>query len=312
MKQWVKKVFLGVTIGLAISFAVLAAGFVYLGRLPAPKRVNALVLGITGEESAGGDLTDTIIFVSADRQAGKVVTVSLPRDVWIAPIRARINTAYHYGGMDLAKSTVVEVLGQPIDYAVLIDSALFVDLIDVLGGVEVDVERGFDDYRYPIPGKENDLCDGDPEFKCRYEHLHFEAGDQEMSGEQALKYIRSRHAEGEEGTDFARNRRQQRLLLAIKEKILSFQILFSPRKILQLFKAVMVNVKTDVPQERYAELLRMALKFRLKDFKTHGLDEELFISPPASIERYDNQWVLVPKAGDWSEIQDYVARLLEE
>jgi len=99
-------------------------------------------------------------------------------------------------------------------------------MVDLLDGVEVDVENTFDDYRYPINGKENDLCDGDPEYDCRYEDIHFDQGLQLMSGETSLKYVRSRNAEGDEGTDFARSQRQQRLLLSFKEKNIYSKIYF--------------------------------------------------------------------------------------
>ncbi len=287
-------------------------------------RVNLLLLGISNEEKAGAELTDTIIFISIDPQTGNALILSLPRDIWLASMRAKLNTAYYYGnqkqpdgGLILAKASVSEILGQPVDYGLVIDFAGFEKVVDLLGGVTVNVERSFDDYRYPIPGKENDDCDGDPEYHCRYEHLHFEAGEQEMSGERALKYARSRYAEGEEGTDFARSQRQQRLIVAIKNELFSPDLLFSPTKALQLIKVARQSFTTDVPQQDFGGVTKLLLKMRSGDMKAAILnggaegEEGYLINPPPSPRLYDNHWVLIPRTGDWQEVQTYVQNLLE-
>jgi len=306
--------------GVALIVISLLGMVIYFMLRPAPGRTNILVLGAAGGEHIAGDLTDTIIFLSIDHQTGKTLVLALPRDIWIPALRTKLNSVYHYQGMDGTKKVVEEILGQPVHYGLLINFDVFTQIIDTLGGVEVDVERSFDDYKYPIPGKENDPCDGDPEYKCRYEHIHFEAGLQRMDGEQALKYVRSRFAEGEEGTDFARSKRQQRLLFAIKNKVLS------PRTLLrlgiplsakvgstaggQLIKVVLSNIETDISQERYDDLIKLVLKFRSENLQMEVLDEDRLIAPPPSKIKYDEQWVLIPRTGNWEEIQEYVATLL--
>jgi len=292
-----------------IILALAVFGFWSFFRLP-PGRTNLLILGTAGRGHAGGDLTDTILFFSLDHQTGKALILSLPRDIWLPALRTKLNAVYHYQGMAGAKKAVGEILNQPVDYVVLVDFDVFTQIIDTLGGVEVEVERAFDDYHYPIPGRENDRCDGDPEFRCRYEHLHFEAGKQWMDGERALKYVRSRFAEGEEGTDFARSKRQQRLLLAIRRRVLSPRVVFNPPKLLQLIKVAMANVKTDLPREKYLDLIKLAVRLRAKNFQSEVLDEEYLVNPPNSKEKYDHQWVLIPAAGDWTEIQQHVENLL--
>jgi LCP family protein required for cell wall assembly len=279
-------------------------------------RTNILLLGAGGAGHEGVDLTDTIIFISTDLSSGDTLMLSLPRDIWIPSMRAKINTAYHYGnerrsggGLVLAKAAASEILDQPIHYVLLIDFEGFKKAIDLLGGVEIEVERAFDDYQYPIPGME----EAEPE-EARYEHLHFEAGKQLMDGERALKYVRSRYAEGEEGTDFARSRRQQRLLLAIKEKVLSSQTLLNPKRIAELVNIFGESIDTDIGQPEYGGLVKLALKFKQENLRTEVLDggtgnnEGYLINPPAY--QYDGQWVLIPRSGDWSEVQDYVKGLL--
>lgn len=285
-------------------------------------RTNLLILGAGGAGHEAADLTDTIIFISLDHQDRRPVLLSLPRDIWITSMRAKINTAYYYGnqkreggGIILAKSSVSEILDQPVHYAAVIDFAGFVKTLDLLGGVEVEVERSFDDYKYPIPGKENDDCGGDPEFSCRYEHIHFEEGPQVMDGATALKFVRSRNAEGEEGTDFARSARQQKVVLALKKKLSSPTILLSPGKILALWQIFNDSVETDVPKSKWPALGRLLFSLNQERIRSEVLngglpDQEGFLENPPISSRFDNQWVLVPADGTWDEAQEWIDCLI--
>jgi len=272
---------------------------------------NLLLLGVSGGSYVGADLTDTMIFLSINQKTGKIIMVSLPRDIWSPTLVAKINTAYHYGeekqkgqGLTLAKSTAEEIVGLPIHYVVKIDLAGLDDIVNFLGGVEVNIDQSFDDYKYPIEGKEEDLCAGDIEYKCRYQHVHFDAGKQVLNGERALQYVRSRNAEGDEGTDFARSKRQEKLLLAIKNKVFSLDFLSHPQKVLQLIKIVGTIIETDIPQGDFPYWGKILLKTNFNQIKTLNL-EELLINPPTW--QY-GQWVLVPRTGDFLEIQQFLKK----
>src|SRR3989344_2622475 len=119
--------------------------------------INVLLLGIAGGKHEGPNLSDTIIFASLNIKESKVTLVSLPRDVWSSDIDSKINTAYAKGevkksggGLILAKSVVSKITGQSIDYAVVIDFSGFVRAVDLIGGLNVNIERTFDDFEYPI------------------------------------------------------------------------------------------------------------------------------------------------------------------
>lgn len=272
---------------------------------------NFLIMGVAGENHSGSDLTDTLIFVSVNNQTGETLMLSLPRDIWVEPLRTKLNSVYHYQGIEGSKKAVAEILDQEINHTVLLDFNVFTQAVDYLGGVEVEVERTFDDYQYPIAGKENDLCDGDQEYKCRYQDLHFEAGKQWMDGDTALKYVRSRYAEGEEGTDFARSQRQQRLLLAIKQKVLTPKFLFQPKKTIGLIRLVTDNIQTDIRPDLYLDLLKTALRVRGSKIESLVLNDGYLINPANNKQKYDNQWVLVPASGDWAEIHQYISSLIK-
>ena len=217
----------------------------------------------------------------------------------------------------LSKSTVEEIIGQPVSYSVVLDFSGFKKIIDVLGGIEVDVENAFADEKYPIAGRENDLCEGDPELKCRYETINFEAGMQKMNGETALKFVRSRNAEGPEGTDLARAARQERVVEAIKNKVLSKEILLSPKKLVELKNTTLESIETDITPSTGAILARKIFDAR-DNMKSNVLSEDFLENPPKS-SVYDNLYVFIPKEVDksdpsdrsWSKVHEWISNLLK-
>lgn len=302
--------------------------------------VNILLLGIAGGTHDGATLTDTIMLAHIDPSENKVVLVSIPRDLWVPLLDSKINAAYEFGeqkkrggGLTLAKATVYEILNQPVNYAFRVDFSGFVQIVDQLGGLDIEVEQTFDDYNYPIPGKESDLCNKSEDelkaieatmsanptivpvteiFPCRVEHLHFEKGQQHMDGKATLKYVRSRQAEGLEGTDFARSRRQQKVLLALRDKGLSAGVLLNPLKLIQISQTLGKSIDTDIQSNEYDDFVKLAQKMRGAEIKNAVIDQGdeqedrpgLLINPPVS---FYGAWVLSPRTGDFKEIQEYVS-----
>lgn len=287
-------------------------------------RTNILLMGAGGAGHEAPDLTDTMIFASFGTKDKKQIMISLPRDTWIPTLRAKLNSAYYYGnqkksggGLILAKSAVSEIFDQPVHYVLVVDFAGFVELVNLLDGLKVEVERSFNDDKYPIPGRENDLCDGDKEYKCRYENVYFERGQQVMDGQTALKFVRSRNAQYEEGTDFARSIRQQKVILAFKDKILSPVVLFNPGKIKKMWDIINSSIATDIPREKLPIAGRLILGIKREEIKNVVLDggtvgdaqTGFLVNPPIS-PKYDNQWVLVPRDGTWKEVREWVKGIL--
>lgn len=285
---------------------------------------NIILLGKGGKNHKASDLTDTIIFTSISHSNFSISLISIPRDIWIPELRAKLNSTYYWGnqkkeggGLILAKSTVEQIVGEPVHYALVVDFEGFKHVIDVLESVEVEVERTFVDEKYPIVGREDDECDGDIEFKCRYETVKFEMGIRTMDGDTALKFVRSRNAEGDEGTDFARAERQQKVINAIKERVLSSEILFSPKKLIELKNVLLEYSESDIDSTAAASLSRRILQSR-NNVSSHLLAEELLENPPKS-PRYDNLYVFIPKTEDplsgsgqvWSRVHEWVGCVLE-
>jgi LCP family protein required for cell wall assembly len=282
-------------------------------------RVNILILGIGGKGHDGSDLTDTMILASVSLTGKSIRTVSIPRDIWIPEIRAKINSAYYWGevqperggSLNFAKQIVTEVTGQPVDYAVVLDFSGFQDIINTIGGIDVYVDRTFTDTEYPIAGKENDTCGGDPTYRCRYMTVHFTEGMTHMDGTTALEFVRSRHGDNGENSDFARDARQQKVIAAMSKKILLVDTLLNISKDYKILVAVKNSITSDISMKAVGILVRAALSSR-KNIKSSVLPEELLSTPPVNAT-YDYQAVLVPKAGNgkWGDIIKWVSGAIQ-
>lgn len=280
-------------------------------------RTNILLLGVGGGDHPGAYLTDSIMLISIDSLTSDTVLVSLPRDIWVESLNAKLNHAYQIGeekqaggGLTLSKSAVSEIVNQPVHYGVLLDFSGFEKAIDIVNGLDLYVPHAFIDQKYPIPGQENAHNEAD-----RYEVLEFKSGQQHMDGSTALKYVRSRHAEGIEGTDYARSQRQQRVILSLREKVLKTKTLFNFKKLKSLKQIFESSVKTDLSVKAYPDLLKLGIRIDQTNIRTGIIDQgsenedipALLYNPPDSLY---NQWVLLPINDNWQAIYDYVQEIL--
>lgn len=285
-------------------------------------RTNILLLGISGGQHAGADLTDTMLVLSLNFRAHTMAMISVPRDIWSDTLKDKVNSAYHYGeeksreagsgfdgrkggGFLFAKTAVEDIVGVPMHYVFMIDFSGFRDIIDLVGGIDVNVPTAFTDPEFPIEGRENDLCGGDPTFACRYEPLHFDQGLQQMSGARALTYVRSRHAQGDEGSDFARSRRQQDVLLALKAKLVNPRVWFTQQP-LAIFRALDDATETDMNIGELATVGKFLMRTPQEGIKKISI-EPLLESP--ALWMY-GKYVLVPKES-FEAIQTFVKGQLQ-
>lgn len=251
------------------------------------QRITFLLLGVDQRPDDPSPLrTDTMIVVTIQPETNQVGMISLPRDLFV-PIpgfdySGKITTAYtvgelnHYpgGGAALAKKTVSEFLGYPIDYYVRINFDGFVQAIDAIGGVDVMVANAIHDEEYPT-------------IDYGYQTFHLEAGPQHLDGETALKYARSRHGAGND--DFQRTKRQQQLLLAVKDKLIENKLL-TPVRLLELLRVVSNSVDYDIPATRLPSLLALAGQIQGSEIEQLVLDTRY-----AQVDANSKfGWILVP------------------
>lgn len=262
-------------------------------------RLTFLIMGIGGPGHAGSQLSDTILLATLDLKTKEVGMLSIPRDLAF-PLGGsqfiKINAVNAYAeqsnpghGAREAADAFEDLLGIRIDHVIKIDFNAFVELIDAVGGIDVNVERSFVDYEYPT---EDD----------RWQTISFEEGEQHMDGETALKYVRSRHGSNGEGSDFARSRRQQIVMLAVKDKLLSLGTATNPSRIIKLYEAVSSNIQTDLTPWEAIKLAPLAKEFSPEHITMHVLtnapDGELVSSS------VNDAYMLFPRDRDWSEIRE--------
>lgn len=306
-------------------------------------RINVLILGTGGGGHEGPNLTDTIIFASLDPRNNRITLTSIPRDLWVPDLTGtvkKINSAYadgesirRGGGLQLAEAVVSKVTGQNVDYGVRIDFSGFVKAVDIVGGLDINVDNTLDDYQYPVDGKEADLCGHTQlemqtlasgsadqavlDFPCRYKHIHFDKGLNHMDGETALEFVRSRHAsQAVEISDFARSKRQEKVIKAFKEKVLSAQTLINPGKLINLYATLQGSIDTDIKQDEFDDFIRLAEKLKGAKIQSTVIDIGDVITQRNGLLIEDSILsgdfylsVLTPRIGNgnFSEIQNYIS-----
>jgi len=329
-------------------------------------RVNVLLLGMAGGTHDGASLTDTIIVASFDSNTNIVNLVSLPRDLWLDSAKSKVNALYEKklvggSGLKYAEENFGSILGLKIPYAIRMDFSGFIKAVDLIEGIDVNVANSFDDYLYPIEGKENDYCGLQEKtidlsetqakelnvqqgsyqalvddtnkistisasiggkisytednvgryFPCRYERISFKQGLMHLDGITALKFVRSRHGTNNEGSDFARSRRQQLVLQAFKQKVLSVGTLTNITKITGLIKTFGDSVETDIPESQYLEFV--GLVKRVEGVRSAVISSEgknpLLINPPVSDY---GAWILIPPNNDFTAIHNYLSDFINQ
>lgn len=269
-------------------------------------RINLLLIGIGGKNHEGGTLADTIIVASIKPSTKQVALMSIPRDLSV-PTRSgswiKVNAVHAYAekdrpgsGGDAMRQTLSSVLGIDIPYYATVDFDGFEKLIDEFGGVDIEVERDLIDYQYPVRGRE----DAYP-YESRYETLSINKGLQHMDGELALKYTRSRHALGAEGSDFARSKRQQKIITALKGKIVSFNTLVNPNLINGLLETYHENVETNLALWEILLLGQLGKDVDMSQLINYGLTD----GPQGLLhaEIRNGAYVLIPDGNNFDAIK---------
>lgn len=179
-----------------------------------------LVLGTDGRQASGrpdGRRSDSLLLLRTDPKRSRLSYLSIPRDLRVeipGHGTQKINAASRLGGPALAIETVRALTGIPIDHVVVVDFDGFEELIDALGGIEVDVPKPILSNRFDCPYTKE---------RCRdWEGWRFAKGRQRMDGRRALVYSRIRtNRLDPSDTDISRTTRQQAVAEAVGEKIAS-------------------------------------------------------------------------------------------
>lgn len=215
------------------------------GSQPEDGRVNVLLLGMRGANMPGGGLlADSIMVASLDTKNNKAAMISVPRDLYVqipdTNEHGKINSVYSHWesggrnqGMPKMEKMMQTITGLKIDHAIVINFSGFQKLIDAVGGVDVRMPKGFAETQQFVEGKE---CGGSFTLPIGTNHLN---------GEKALCYARARV----QTNDFDRSKRQQVILKALKDKMISLGTLADFNKVNNILNIIGDNVKTDMTPE---------------------------------------------------------------
>ncbi|GAB4215180.1 MAG: LCP family protein [Roseiflexaceae bacterium] len=241
--------------------------------IPAPDDpVNILLMGTDARSGEDVSRTDAMIVVHIDPRTDRVSMLSLPRDLWVSIPgygKSRINSAYPIGetqfgkyyGPALAKQTVSKLLGIPIHHFVLVNFDGFKTLIDRLGGITVDVPKEIDDPRYPTED-------------YRTINVHFDTGPQQMDGERALIYARTRHAD----SDFGRNQRQQQVLMAIFDRVRERGLLSQITSLDDYTDALRDSIRTDMTKNDMLALTSVGPRLSAERIARFSIEPEMIVA----------------------------------
>lgn len=267
-------------------------------------RKNILLLGVDTLKTRGNSLplTDTMMLVSMNVKTGEVHTLPLPRDLWSGEYKTKINALYTYGlerypnePERFPREVIEQMTGVPVHHTIVLSMEQVAEIIDLLGGIEVNIDKSFTDNEFPRT--DVDVTSEKDPAKL-YETVSFEQGKHVLTGERALKYIRSRHSEDEEGTDLARSQRQQQVISAVVTKLRQRAVIFNPKLMGKLYSYYNTNfAKYFSPVEGIATVKQL---FPARDkivIESHGLtiypevEDGLIEHPPT--KNYDKQWVYI-------------------
>jgi len=258
------------------------------------ERLNILAVGTDARDSGSSFNTDTMIVVSVDPATKQVAMFQVPRDVvdvpvpdnaralWGSVYGGKINSWYNQNrnrtdlwpgksaqtrGFNSLKAILGKLYGLDIRYYVKVDFQGFKDVVNTLGGVQINVQMPVYESQYP---------DG-VGFLTR---IYIPAGPQHMTGSEALRYARSRHRAA--GGDFDRGRRQQRVLVSLKDQT-SVQAILA--NLDQLTKDVGASVRTDIPTNMLSKLLGLAESVDTKNIRSYVFAPSLYGSEPQGDRR---------------------------
>lgn len=231
-------------------------------------------------------LTDTILLAVVNPEKQKTTLVSIPRDLYYEG--RKINEYYQYYGIEKTSEVIQKISGIKIDKYVKFNFSSFEKLIDSLGGIDIIVDKTIIDKSYPTGN-------------FGYKTVTFTPGPEKMSGQRALEYVRSRKTT----SDFDRSLRQQKVIIALKEKIQSLGIFNNLDFFVTAFQNIQENLETDFNVLEALQIFDLYKGYQL--YAGNILSNENFLYSSKSIT---GQSILLPKGGSYLNFQQKLLEII--
>jgi LCP family protein required for cell wall assembly len=254
----------------------------------------------------GGLLADTIMVAMIRPKENKVALVSIPRDLWVShpgtSTQGKINSVHALyeekgegKGMEAMKEVVGDITGLPIHYAVRIDFKGFKELVDTVGGIDIYLDKPF---------SEPTQFEGENAL-----NFSLPAGKNHIDGQKALFFVRARYA----SSDFERAKRQQQVLIALKDKLLSLGTLTDFGKVNNILNVLGDDVRTDMDIYEMKNFFNLANSMENPQIKQKVFDtseEGLLYSTKADTPE-GKTYVLLPVGGNYDKIREVCRNIFQ-
>ena len=265
-------------------------------------RVNAIFLGVSGEGNNAPELTDTLMVMSIDEKTKHGFLLSIPRDLLVmipeTNFYTKINNLYQEHGIDSVQTVLGEITGLNFNYNIVIDLQGVKKIIDQVGGIDILIEKEIYDPAFPGP------------FDS-YQLFILKEGWQHFDGETALKYIRTRYGAG---ADFARMRRQQKVLTTLKEKISLLHPVWNLPIVLSIWQTLTDHFQTNLSLKNIKAFWETIKDIDLEKVELKVLDPTtgLLVSD-YTILGDQKAYILRPTAGinNYEEIKNFIKTLFQ-
>lgn len=271
-------------------------------------QINVLLLGMRGNDMPGGGLlSDTIMLAMVRPQEHKIALVSIPRDLWVTypgmSTQGKINSVNAFfeekgegKGLEAMKQIVGEITGLPIHYAVTMDFKGFTEMVDKVGGVDVYLDKPF---------SEPKQFEGEAAA-----NFSLPAGKNHIDGLKSLFFVRARYA----SSDFERAKRQQQVLIALKDKMLSLGTLTDFGKVNGILNVLGDDVRTDMDiseMKKFFELANANQNSQIKQMVIDDSGEEGLLYSSKADTPEGKTYILLPTGGNYDKIKEAVKKVFQ-
>lgn len=263
------------------------------------KRINILILGMRGKDDPnGGLLADSNIILSLRPYDSKIALISVPRDLYVFMPKInenrKLNEAYETGekltpgkGLEYTRSIFSDIAGVPVHFAIIVNFKALKNLINSLGGIELNLQKPFTE---AVPFEEGSIS--------------LPAGRQTIDGDTALLYTRARMS----SSDFDRSRRQQEVIKAIYSKVAKTGIILNPYRLNKLLGIMEANIRTDMQVWEMEEIIKLFSQLKSPEIKTKVIDtgsEKLLYSTYTS----EGAFILLPTENNYNKINEIIKNI---
>lgn len=279
------------------------------------EKINFIILGLDKRDDLleKTNTTDTIMFVSLNLKNQKINTISIPRDLWFYDINSKVNEIYPLSlqqpnQLEYLKNKFNLLINQPIDHIVILTTDSLIKFVSLIGGVDINLEKGFIDTQYPNPEYIKN-----PSVNIeKYKTVEFKSGLIHLDSNNVTEFVRSRKG-GESlatgGTDLARIQRQQLLLESILNKVKTGQFVHENLSVVNLYQFWNQEIIKDISDQNILEMISILgqkipnLVINKITIPVGSNSKDGLIYHPTTF--FNKQWVFIPNDREYKSFQKF-------